>query len=88
MDTSPNILEENDVILGYNLNNPNEMTFNCCILIGKKMIYEQKNYHKKQPDTYKYHCDLKEVIEIEKNICTKNGYLSEFYKVWGNLVDL
>ena len=88
LDTCPNILEENDVILGYHLTDPNEKTLNCCILIGKKMIYEQKNYHKKQPDIYKYHCDLKEVIEIERQICTKNGKLSEFYKVWGNLVNL
>ena len=52
------------------------------------MIYEQKNYHKKQPDIYKFHCDLKEVIEIERHICTKNDKLSEFYKVWSNLVNL
>jgi hypothetical protein len=88
MDTCPNTLEENDFILGYNLHNPNEMIFNCCIMIGKKMIYEQKNYHKKQPDIYKFHCDLKEVMEIERHICTKNGNLGEFHKVWGNLVDL
>ena len=75
----PDILEENDIILGYKPLENKEITLNCCILIGKKMIYEQKNYHKKQPDLYKYHCDLKNVIEVERHICTKNSTLTDFY---------
>jgi hypothetical protein len=86
--SNPDTLEEHDVILGYNLCDKNERTLNCCILIGKKMIYEQKSYHKNQPDIYKYHCDLKEVIRMEKQICTKNDTLIEFYKIWGDLVNL
>jgi hypothetical protein len=87
-DYNPDTLEEKDVILGYNLPDKYERTLNICILIGKKMIYEQKNYHKKQPDIYKYHCDLKEVIRIEKQICIKNDNQNDFYKTWGNLVNM
>jgi hypothetical protein len=49
---TPKILEEKDIILGYNLTDKKEMTINCCILTGKKMIYEQKNYKNMQPDLY------------------------------------
>ena len=85
----PDILEEKDIILGYKMSELNETaTINCCILIGKKMIYEQKNYYRNQPDIYKFHCELKTVIEMEKQICTKKDNLSTFYKNWGDLINL
>jgi hypothetical protein len=84
----PDLLEENDIVLGYNLTEMNETLINCCILIGKKMIYEQKSYFNKQPDIYKFHCELKSVIEMERHICTKNDNLSEFYMAWGDLASL
>jgi hypothetical protein len=80
-----NILKEKDIILGHNLGDKKDNTLNCCILIGKKMIYEQKNVHKKQPDIYMFHCDLKSVIEMERQICIKNGKLSEYHKNWGDI---
>jgi hypothetical protein len=80
-----NVLLEKDIILGYNLGDRKDNTLNCCILIGKKMIYEQKIFHNKQPDIYKFHCDLKSVIEMERQISIKNGKLSEFQIAWGNL---
>jgi hypothetical protein len=49
------------------------------------MIYEQKNFHKKQPDIYMFHCDLKSMIEMERQISIKNEKISEFQKVWGDL---
>jgi hypothetical protein len=87
--TDLEILEEKDIILGYRMTELSEFsTLNCCILIGKKMIYEQKNYHKCQPDIYKFHCELKTVIEMERQICTKNNNLSTFYINWGELANI
>jgi hypothetical protein len=82
----PNILDEKDVILGFNLGNKLDNALNCCILIAKKMIYEQKNFHKRQPNIYTFHCDLKSTIEMERQISMKNDKLSEFQEYWGDLV--
>jgi hypothetical protein len=87
--TFPDMLEEKDIILGYRMTELNETsTLNCCILIGKKMIYEQIFFHKCQPDIYKFHCELKSVIEMERQICTKNNNLSTFYINWGELANI
>jgi hypothetical protein len=82
------IIEEKDVILGYNLTNKRETIFNCCILIGKKMIYEQKNYKNKQPDLYSFHLDLKSIVETDRQISIKNNKLDHFLDFWQNIVDL
>jgi exonuclease III len=85
----PDMLEENDIILGYRLTELNETSMiNCCILIGKKMIYDQKNFHKSQPDIYKFHCELKTVIEIDRQNSMKNDNLGTFKKNWGDLTNL
>jgi hypothetical protein len=85
----PEMLEENDIILGYRMTELNETsTINCCILIGKKMIYDQKNFQKAQPDIYKFHCELKTVIEMDRQTCTKNNNLGTFNKNWGDLTNL
>ena len=84
----PKILEEKDILMGYNIPNKKEMLINQCILIGKKMIYDQKNYRNKQPDLYKFHCDLKDIVEIDRQICIKNCRLSDFENYWGEITNL
>jgi hypothetical protein len=84
----PTILEEKDIIMGFNIPNKKEMLINQCILIGKKMIYDQKNYMNKQPDLYKFHCDLKDIVEIDRQICIKNCRLSDFENYWGEITNL
>ena len=81
-------LEENDIILGFHMDDKKENLFNQCILIGKKMIYDHKNFKNKQPDIYKFHCDLKDIVEIDRKICTKNNSISVFESYWGNISDL
>jgi hypothetical protein len=82
------IIEEGDVILGYDLTNKKETTFNCCILVAKKMIYESKNYKNKQPDIYKYHLDLKDIVEIDRQVSIKNNKLDQFKDFWQNIINL
>ena len=85
---APEQLEENDIILGFHMDDKKENLFNQCILIGKKMIYDHKNFKNKQPDIYKFHCDLKDIVEIDRKICTKNNSISVFESYWGNISDL
>ena len=85
---NPKVLEEKDIILGYNLEDKKENVINCCILIGKKMIYENKTYKNKQPDIYDFHCDLKDIVEIDRQISIKNNNLSAFEAYWGEITNL
>jgi exonuclease III len=82
------IIEEKDVILGYDPNEKRKLTFNCCILIGKKMIYETKNYKNKQPDLYTFHLDLKNIVETDRHVSIKNNKLDQFTDFWQNIIDL
>jgi hypothetical protein len=52
------------------------------------MIYEQKNYKSKQPDFYKFLLDLKDTVEIERHVSTKNNNLDQFLDFWQNIADL
>jgi hypothetical protein len=77
-------LTERDITLGY-IKEPNQ-TLNCCILLGKSMIYDKKN-HNIQPDIYLFHCEFKEYMEIEKKISKSTNSLDLFNDKWGLLVD-
>ena len=52
------------------------------------MIYENKTYKNIQPDLYKFHCDLKDVVEIDRHICIKNNKHTDFYAYWGEISNL
>ena len=80
-------LYEKDIILGYIRDINIYKVLNCCILIGKSTIYQQKSYDK-HPDIYKFHCELKEFLEIESLIALNNNRLSVFNKEWGDILDI
>ena len=82
-----NIIYEKDVILGYDRDTDEFKVFNCCILIGKSMIYQQK-YYDKQPDIYTFHCELKDYLAIETNIALKTNLLDTLNKHWGEILNL
>jgi hypothetical protein len=82
-----NIIYEKDVILGYDRDTDEFRVFNCCILIGKSMIYQQK-YYDKQPDIYTFHCELKDYLAIETNIALKTNLLDTLNKHWGEILNL
>jgi hypothetical protein len=84
---SINIIYEKDVVLGFIRDNDAFKVFNCCILVGKSMIYQQKSYDK-QPDIYTFHCELKEFLAVESHIALSQNRLSSLNKDWGDLLQL
>ena len=82
-----NIIYEYDVVLGYKRDKEENKVFNCCILIAKHMIYNNKNTNT-QPDIYKFHCALKDFITIEKYIATNQNSLDSMKDDWGDLMEI
>ena len=76
-------LEEKEVLLGK-IDEEENKVLNCCMLIGKSMIYKQKNLNK-EPDIYQFHCELKEYIQIEKQIATNQNKLDSISDEWGDI---
>ena len=76
-------LTERDIMLGY-LGENEGLALNCCILLGKNMIYRNK-HNNIQPDIYAFHCDLKNYLEIEEFIYTRDDKLDTFLDIWGEI---
>jgi hypothetical protein len=81
------IFYEKDIILGYVREDKKYKVLNCCILIGKSMIYNQKSMEK-NPDIYKFHCELKEFLAIETQISLNCNQLDVFEKEWGEILNI
>jgi exonuclease III len=81
------IFYEKDIILGYVREDKKYKVLNCCILIGKSMIYNQKSMEK-NPDIYKFHCELKEFLAIETQISLNCNQLDVFQKEWGEILNI
>jgi DNA-directed RNA polymerase subunit M/transcription elongation factor TFIIS len=86
-DTNITQLIEKDVILGYLYADGNNIALNCCILIGKSMIYKSKS-NNKQPDIYSFHYDLKTYIEIERYVQTRDNKLDTLTDIWGQILEI
>jgi hypothetical protein len=81
------IIYEKDIILRYIRDGNDFKVFNCCILIGKAMIHQQKSIDK-QPDIYRFHCDLKEFLAVESQISLNKNQLAVLEKDWGELLEI
>ena len=89
MDKIP-LLQEYDIVLGYIKNDLEGQPYkilNCCILVGKEMIYHQKS-NNQQPDLYKFHCYLKDYILIEKTIAANNTKLDKLIDEWRDILEI
>jgi hypothetical protein len=75
------ILSEKDVIIGILDNTVRHETLNACIIIAKWHIYKNKL---KESSTffYKFLCDMKYYLEIEKTIAIKNQKLTKYHQKW------
>jgi hypothetical protein len=83
-------LHESDIILGYIKDN-NEgrvcKTLNCCLLLGKEMIYIQKTCNK-QPDLYAFHIHLKDFILTERIVAINQNRLDNLIDEWGEILEI
>jgi hypothetical protein len=84
--TEVKIINEYDVMLGFFHEGVDNKILNCCTLLAKQMIYRRKNIDL-QPDLYRYLCDLKEYLDIERHIAINNNYLDAYIDNWGPLLD-
>jgi hypothetical protein len=77
-------LYEYSVILGMAWSDHVGKVFNCCILVGKLVIYKNKNMNI-QPTLRDFLIELKTYISIDENISIKNGKQSTFELEWGEI---
>jgi hypothetical protein len=79
-------LDSNKVKIGFIDNLNNNETLNACILIAKWHIYKNK-LNSSPIFFYKYLCDLKYHLVIEKNIALKHNKLTQHNKKWQIIED-
>jgi hypothetical protein len=70
-----------DVLIGILNNNIKYETINACLLIAKWHIYKNK-LNNSSSFFYKYLCELKYYINIEKTIALKNNKLQNYNEKW------
>jgi hypothetical protein len=64
--------------------NKDECKLNACLQLGRWYIYVEK-LQLQRPFLYKFLCQLKYKIKIEKMIYLRNGQLEKFDGMWGEL---
>ena len=80
-----NEFQEDSIIIGMPWVCEIGKVLNCCILIGKVLIYKSKNC-KIQPTLTRFLIDLKDYIYVEENISIKNNTYTSFEKEWGDII--
>jgi hypothetical protein len=83
-------LYEKEIILGYITNSKEgkiNKTLNCCLLLGKEMIHNQKS-NNKQPDLYVFHLHLKDYILTERIVAINQNRLDIFIDEWGEILEM
>jgi hypothetical protein len=84
--TGDNImLNKTDIIVGYLESYNKRQIINNCILLAKWSIYKSK-LAQSSISFYKFLCDIKYNIRIEKEIAIKNNQLAKFNELW-NMVE-
>jgi hypothetical protein len=74
-------INKETVILGFTDNYKIRIALNACLLFAKWHIYKSK-LNQSPPFFYKYLCNLKHNLVIEKTIALKNNKLLMYNQVW------
>jgi exonuclease III len=80
---------EVSILFGFQSNGDIFHALNYCILVAKSFVHRQKLFYDNELDFYDYLCELKYKLEIERNICSKNGnheLFSKFAFIYDNLL--
>ena len=80
------ILDLKMAMVGSIDNTENEETLNACILIAKWHIYKSK-LNSEQIFFYRFLCELKYALVIEKNIALRNNNLQKCNVSWQKIVE-
>ena len=57
---------------------------NACLQLARWYIYVEK-LNLQQPFLYRFLCQLKYKLKIEKNICIKNNQIKKYETIWENI---
>jgi hypothetical protein len=79
-------IDKKTVLVGCTGKVENMKVLNACILIAKWHIYKNK-LNNDLIFFYKYLCELKYAIKIEKNIAMRNNQLREYNVIWQKIED-
>ena len=74
-------LNEQDIMLGILNDTKKHTTINACIILAKWYIYKNK-LNESQIFLYKFLCDLKYYIMIERTIAIKNQKMTQYNQKW------
>jgi hypothetical protein len=75
-----------DILIGILINKTKYDTINACILLAKWHIYKSK-LNESEAFFYKYLCELKYYLHIEKTIAAKNNKLDVYNLKWSIVED-
>jgi hypothetical protein len=75
-----------DILVGILINNTKYNTINACILLAKWHIYKSK-LNETDAFFYKFLCELKYYLHIERIIAVKNNKLEEHNLKWHMVED-
>jgi hypothetical protein len=81
MTNKPLTITLENIIVGFTIKERNIDTLNACMLLAKWHIYKQK-LNQSEIFFYKFLCELKYFIKIEKIISIKNNKLQEYIDKW------
>jgi hypothetical protein len=80
-------LQEKSIIMGMPWTETTGKVFNCCILVGKSLVYRNK-MQQKQPNLVDFLLSLKDYLSIEEDVSVKNNSYSTFEKEWGDITSI
>jgi hypothetical protein len=79
-------LSEQDILFGILKDTKKHATINACIILAKWHIYKNK-LNESQIFLYKFLCDLKYYIIIERTIAIKNQRITQYNQIWKEIED-
>ena len=73
---------EESILFGFQVDEDVFKVFNYCVLVAKYYVYKQKLFNDNKIDNYEYLCELKYKLQVEENVCKKNGTTDTFQKFY------
>jgi hypothetical protein len=80
------ILTLEDIIVGVTKNEKHTDCLNACLLLAKWHIYKNK-LNQTETFFYRFLCEIKYYIIVEKTIALKNNRLAQFTEMWQEVED-
>lgn len=84
----PDELMEFDFLFGIQGSSPQTKRINYIFLLGKFYVYRQKHFYNNNLDVYRFLCEFKITLAVEKMACIKEGSCGrKFDKMWKSIYE-